>query len=220
MTPSRAAAHARTSESSTERGDECSRLYLPDHNRSVGGRGDGPLAVGRHRHGVDGPRMAFEGAQLCPLARSQTFSVSSPEPETARVPSGVTATALTEPAWPSRVRSSARSPGPRPSASRHCEAETARLPSGVTATALTQPAWPSRVRSRARSSRSQTFSVLSPDAETARCAVGRHRHGPDPVGMALEGAQLAPAVEVPDLQRPVIRGRDGALCRRASPPRR
>ena len=78
-------------------------LEVPDLQRPVPS-GDGPLAVGRHRHRRV-PRRAFEGAQPVPLARSQTFSVPSSAAETARLPSGVTATAVTRPACPSKVRS-------------------------------------------------------------------------------------------------------------------
>ena len=77
-----------------------------------------------------------------PLSTSHTFSVWSSDAETARRPSALTATPLTELVWPSRVRSS------RPLSTSHTfsvlssDAETARCPSGVTATAMTAPVWP------------------------------------------------------------------------------
>jgi hypothetical protein len=40
-------------------------------------------------------------------------------------------------------------------------------------------------------------------------AVGRDRHGPDPVRMALERADRLAALQVPEPQRAVPRGRDG-----------
>jgi hypothetical protein len=47
------------------------------------------------------------------LSRFQARNVRSPELETARRPSGVTATAVTEAVWPRAGGSSGRSPGPR-----------------------------------------------------------------------------------------------------------
>jgi hypothetical protein len=47
---------------------------------------------------------AVKESIAAPVLRSQTRSVLSKEAETARFPSGVTATALTASAWPSSVR--------------------------------------------------------------------------------------------------------------------
>ena len=52
-----------------------------------------------------------------PLSRSQSFSVRSWDGETTRRPSGVTAHAVTRPAWPRRWRGHGRCRDPRPSAS-------------------------------------------------------------------------------------------------------
>ena len=150
---------------------------VPDLQRPVLRGRDRAPPVRRHRHRHDpvahGPRAC---AARAPLARSQTFSV--------------------------------RSSSPRPRAARP----------GVTATAMTQPAWPSSVRSSRPAARSQTFSVLSYEPETARRPSGRHRHRHDPAAMALERAQLRAPLQVPDLERPVARGRDRAPPVRASPP--
>jgi hypothetical protein len=45
-------------------------------------------------------------ASASPVSRSHTFSVLSPDADTARLPSGVTATPSTEAEWPSSVRTS------------------------------------------------------------------------------------------------------------------
>ena len=68
---------------------------VPDLERPVVGGGDRAPAVRRHRHRPDPSAMAFEGRARPGLPRSQTLSVRSSEPETARRPSGVTATAVT-----------------------------------------------------------------------------------------------------------------------------
>ena len=119
-------------------------------------------AVGRHRHGPDPVRMAFEGADRLAGLRSQSRSVWSAEPERARRPSGVIATAMT--AVRMAFERTDRLAGSK-SQSRSvwsAEPETARRPSGVTATALTQPVWPSRVRIVWPLSRSHRRSVRRP----------------------------------------------------------
>src|SRR2546423_1796630 len=96
-----------------------------------------------------------------PAPRSHTFSVLSPDADTARRPSGATATPLTQSEWPRTVGSS------RPLSRSHTfsvlseEGDTARRRSGVTATPWTQPEWPASVRSSRPLSRSHTFIVLS-----------------------------------------------------------
>ena len=93
------------------------------------------------------------------VSRSQSFTVLSFDAETARRPSGVTATPHIVLPWPVRVHSS------RPLSTSHTfsvlssEAETARCPSGVTATAVSFSAWPVRVRSSRPLSTSHTLSV-------------------------------------------------------------
>ena len=70
-------------------------------------RGDGPRAVGRHRHGSDRVGVAFEGAeepaggQVPDLQRRIVGARRRPACRRA-----LTATALTQSAWPLRVRSS------------------------------------------------------------------------------------------------------------------
>ena len=186
-------------------------VEVPDLQRVVVGGGDGPRPVGRHRHGVDRVGVAFEGAEEPAGGRGPRPSASCRRSaETARVPSALTATALTESAWPSRVRSS-RAGGQVPDLQRR-RRRRRRRPAcrrALTATALTASAWPSRVRSSLPVARSQTFSVLSSEAETARVAVGAHRHGVDRVGVALEGAEQPAGGQVPDLQRLVVGGGDG-----------
>src|SRR5271166_3906235 len=91
-----------------------------------------------------------------PLSRSQSRSVRSTEAETARRPSGVTATALTQFVWPSSGRIVWPLSRSQSRSVRSSEAETARRPSGVTATALTQFVWPSRGHSDWPLSRSNT----------------------------------------------------------------
>ena len=82
--------------------------------------------------------MAGEGLQLAPARDIPHFRLPSNEAETARCPSDVIATAVTELKCAVRVGGSAYSPDPTPSTSGHLS-ETAHCPSGVTATALTRP---------------------------------------------------------------------------------
>ena len=79
--------------------------------------------------------------------RSHTFGVRSDDAETARCPSGVTATALTGFVWPVSVRSSRPPPRSHTLSVWSDDAETARCPFGVTATALTKLVWPVRAHS-------------------------------------------------------------------------
>ena len=154
--------------------------------------------------------VAFEVASARPLSRSQTFSVWSADAETTRRPSGVTAHAL----HPVGVAFEGGEHAPAlevPDLERLVsDAETTRRPSGVTAHALTQSVWPSSVASARPLSRSQTLSVWSSDAETTRRPSGVTAHAFTAAGVAFEGGERAPALEVPDLQRPVIRRRDHA----------
>jgi hypothetical protein len=82
-----------------------------------------------------------------PLSRSQSRSVRSCEPETARRPSGVTATALTQLVWPSSGRivwplSRSQSRSVRSKRSRDGTATVRRHRH----TAVTEPVWPSSGR--------------------------------------------------------------------------
>ena len=101
--------------------------------------------------------MAFERAQrLAALQVPDPQRSCHSEPETARRPSGVTATALTavRMTFERAERLAAlQVPEPQRLVSR---AETARRPSGVTATALTESVWPSSVRIRGPPGASKT----------------------------------------------------------------
>ena len=85
--------------------------------------------------------------------------------------------------------------------------------------AMTPSEWPARVRSSRPLSRSHTFSVLSSDAETARRPSGVTATPLTRVRVAFERAQLAPAFQIPHLQRAVIRRGDRPPPVRSSPPR-
>ena len=69
------------------------------------------------------------------------------EAEIARRPSGVTATAITQSEWPSRVRREYPLSISHTRSALSSEAEIARRPSGVTARAFTPLEWPSKIRS-------------------------------------------------------------------------
>src|SRR5256712_8990625 len=81
-----------------------------------------------------------------PISTPPPYTTFSPAAETARRPSALTATPLTELEWPCRVRSS------RPVSTSHTfsvlspEAETARRPSALTATPAKNREAPSRIR--------------------------------------------------------------------------
>src|SRR6476469_5390863 len=77
-------------------------------------------------------------AMTFPLNKSQTLRVLSDEPEIARLPSAVTATAYTELLWPSRVNCSFRVVKSQTLSVLSFEPEIARLPSAVTATVYTE----------------------------------------------------------------------------------
>ena len=150
-----------------ERAQCLAALQVPQPQRSVTRSRDGTASVGRYRHGIDPARMAFERAQCLAALQVPDPQRSVIRAETARRPSGVTATALTCPyglracdVWP-LSKSQSRSV-------RSSEADTARRPSGVTATALTQSVWPSSVRRVWPLSRSQSRSVRSLEPDTAR----------------------------------------------------
>ena len=70
------------------------------------GGGDGEAAIRRHRHASHTTSVCPSRVRSAwPVSRSHTFSVLSSEAETAKRPSDVTATAMTQPVCPSRVRS-------------------------------------------------------------------------------------------------------------------
>ncbi len=188
-------------------------LQVPDLERPVDRARDRAPPVRRHRHRSDPMSpVALPGcAAAAPLLQVPAPSASAVrrEPETARRPSGVTATALTQSPWPSRVASSAPCSRSQTLSVLSSEPETARRPSGVTATALTAAPWPSRVASSAPCSRSQTLSVVVRARDRAP-PVRRHRHRHDPIAMALQRRQQRALLQVPDLERLVVRPRDRA----------
>src|SRR5207302_562691 len=123
-------------------------------------------------------------------------------------PSPLSATPLTLPEWPLRVRSS------RPLSTSHTfrvlssDAEMASRPSPLSATPLTLPEWPLKVRSSRPLSTSHAFSVLSSDAQMAS--------RPSPLSASpltlpewpLRVRIRAPTLHFPHLQGRVIRRRN------------
>lgn len=90
--------------------------------------------------------MAFEYAYRLAALQVPTRSVSSDDPDTARRPSSVTATAVTRSVWPvERVQCFASFRSKSRSVWSH-EAETARRPSEVIAKLMTAPLWLLSVR--------------------------------------------------------------------------
>ena len=172
--------------------------------RLARGRGPTPSASYRRRrrrrsgHPASPPRAFTQSVcpsrvrSAWPVARSHTFSVLSPEAETAKRPSGVTATPCTESVCPSRVRSSL--PGGEvphlqrlivgggdgdAAIRRHRHAVT---PVGMPFEGAEQPArW-----------RGPTPSASYRRRRRRRAAVAAHRHGRDPAGMPFEGAERLP----------------------------
>jgi hypothetical protein len=98
----------------------------------------------------------------------------------------------------------------RPTASSEPEARS--FPSGLNATEVTQPVWPSRVRTSCPVATSHSLIVLSSEPEARsrpsglnaggeELPVGAERHGPDPVGVAFEGAHFSSCGHLPQLDR-------------------
>ena len=165
-------------------------LQVPDLERPVVRARDRAPPVRRHRHRPTASPWPSRVASSAPCSRSQTLSVRSYEPETARRPSGVTATALTPAPWPSRVRQLSAPCSRSQTFQRPVvhEPETARRPSGVTATALTRRHGP---RGCAAACPLQVPDLERPVVRARDRAppVRRHRHRHDPSAMALEGRQ-------------------------------
>ena len=130
------------------------------------------------------------------VARSQTRSVLSQEPETTWRPSGVTATAMTSPGMaPERRFGFLRRQVPN--AQRLVVGAGDRWrPSGVTATALTQPVWPWSIVLVSPVARSKTRSVFR---RRPLATIGGDCHGIDPAGMALERRFGFPCRQVPNV---------------------
>jgi len=112
-----------------------------------------------------------------PLSKSQSRSVWSSEAETARRPSGVTATVLTEFVWPSTDRIVWPLSKSQSRSVRSSEPETARRPSGVTATAQTQSVCPRASGSFGCSPnpRAAAFGPPKPRRHGGRRALFEHR---------------------------------------------
>ena len=107
--------------------------------------------VPAQRHAIDSVCVALEGAEFASPSPHPTPSAScQQDADTARRPSPLNATPLTESVWPWRVRSS------RPLSTSHTfsvlseEAETARRPSSLKPTPMTG-LWPARCGVRAPS---------------------------------------------------------------------
>ena len=79
-------------------------FQVPEPQRSVTRSRNSPEQVRHQRHGPDLSVWPSSVRIVWPLSRSQSRSVRSLDAETARSPSGVSATALTRSLWPSRVR--------------------------------------------------------------------------------------------------------------------
>src|ERR1700730_16405201 len=119
---------------------------------------------------------AVSKASSFPLSRSQTRSVLSQDAETARRPSGVMATPVTQLLWPSSVRRLWPLSRSQTRSVLSSDAETAQRPSGVMAPPFTQSPWPSSVWRLWRLSRSQPRSVLSSDTGWTPCGLGVGGH--------------------------------------------
>ncbi len=197
-----------------------SAVHVPHLQRLVLRTGDRQLArppsPPRHGHIPEWPCRVRSSR---PLSSSHTFSVLSTDAETARRPSPLIATPVTQPCGPSGCAARARCPRPTLSASCPSEAETARRPSPLNATPLTPARWPCRVRSSRPLSTSHTFSVLSQDAETASRPSSLIATPLTPARVALQGAHLAPALHIPHLQRLVQQTRRPPAARPRSSPR-
>ena len=80
---------------------------VPESQRFVSVPGQHELAIGEkaaEKISVDGARMLDVLRSSCPVATSQSFKTLSAPAESARLPSGEKAAALTAPAWPSKLR--------------------------------------------------------------------------------------------------------------------
>jgi hypothetical protein len=73
---------------------------IPDLQRLVMRRRDHAQPVRRHRALSHDVGVAFQGGERAAALQAHTLSVLSPDAETTRWPSGVTAHALTQAAWP------------------------------------------------------------------------------------------------------------------------
>jgi hypothetical protein len=92
--------------------------------------------------------------KTCPHFRnfdtaSQSLTVLSRDANASVLPSGVKATAVTQPKWPSSVCSSPSDLASQSLTVSSCDVDASILPSSVKATAVTQPEWPSSVCSNA-----------------------------------------------------------------------
>ena len=87
----------------SENGDPYAALQIPHEERVVIGFRHRATSVPRHRHAPDRTQVPLSVRSNFPVARSHTLSVRSSDGDTARRPSPVTATPLTQSACPSSV---------------------------------------------------------------------------------------------------------------------
>ena len=97
------------------------------------------------------------------------------------------------------------------------ETETARLPIGTHRHRLDDPRWPLRVRS-SRPLHIPHLQRVVPRRGDRAPPVRGHRHATDRISVAFQRAQLAPALQIPHLQR-VVLDAETATARPPSPPR-
>ena len=175
-----------TPKSTSSRASSCPVFGVPEPDGVVI-RARGEAAVGQHGERPHRIVMAFEPCRLLAGFASQSRMVLSAEPE-ARRPSGSTASALTQPPWPSSraVSCPVLASQSRMVLSREPEA---RRPSGSTASALTESVMafePCRLLSG--------FRVPEPDGVVVgargEAAVGQHRQRVHPTAMAFEPGRL------------------------------
>ena len=195
-------------------------FQIPDLQRLVLRSGDRSPPIRTHRHAIDTARVACSVRSSRPLSRSHTFSVLSPEAETARRPSGLTATPLTEAEWPASVRSSWPLSRSHTFSVLSREAETARRPSGRHRHAIDRIRVARQRAQFAGRSPGPRPSASCPQKRRPRAA--RPRLTATPVTSSewpCQRAQFLAALQIPHLQRFVPRSGDCAPPVRTSPPR-
>ena len=183
-------------------------LQIPEPQRLVPGRRDGPAPVGRDGDLSHRTAVAFERADVWPLSRSQTRSVLSEDAETARRPSGVMATPFTEPLWPSSVRRLWPLSRSQTRSVLSSDAETARRLSGVMATPLTELAVAFERTDALAALQIPNSQRVVQDAETARRPSGvmatpcTERLWPSSVRSFGRSPDPKPAASCPRMPRP------------------
>ncbi len=147
--------------------------------------------------------MALEAPHLLPTRRSQSRTVPSCRAESAWSRLGNAATAGTQPLWPSMrctswlpARSQTRTvPSDSP--------ETARRPQASPPPPQTQPLWPARNAAPPGRSPGPRPAACHRGQPESACRPPASPPPPRPSSMALQAPQLPPALQVPDLERPI-----------------